>query len=95
MRQTRKDKKENMTEEEYREAVEQAAKLYSLTYNCRTVEEMVEKRTICNSYVDNLIARCSDAAAVKKDIERVFDEKYYGKIPTVRYRTSRPAKVFS
>ena len=81
--------------EEYSAAIEQAAKLYSLTYNCRTVEEMVEKRTIYNSYVDNLIARCSDAAAVKKDVERVFDEKYYGKIPTVRYRTSRPAKVFS
>lgn len=87
-----------MTEKEYKEAIEQAAKLYSLTYNCRTVAEMVEKKAIYNSYVDNLIARCSDAAAVKKvkkDIELMFDEKYYGKIPTVKYRVSRPAKVFS
>ena len=95
MRQTREDKKENMTEEEYREAIEQAAKLYSLTYNCRTVAEMVEKKAIYNSYVDNLVSKCSDAAAVKKDIEQVFDEKYYGKIPTVKYRVSRPAKIYS
>lgn len=84
-----------MTEEEYKEAVEQAAKLYSLTYNCRTVGEMVEKKAEYTSYVDNLASRCSDAAAVKKDIEQAFDEKYYGKIPTVKYRISRPPKVFS
>lgn len=85
-----------MTEKEYKEAVAQSAKLYSLTYNCRTVSEMVEKKAVYNNYVDNLVSRCSrDAAAVKKDIEQEFDEKYYGKIPTVKYRISRPPKVFS
>lgn len=84
-----------MTEEEYKEAVQQAAKLYSLTYNCRTVGEMVEKKAAYNNYVDNLVSRCSDAAAVKKDIEQEFDEEYYGKIETIKYRISRPPKVFS
>ncbi len=85
-----------MTEEEYVAAIQEAAKLYSLTYNCTSVEEMVKKRTIHNSYVENLIKESGKAAVdVKKDVAQEFDEKYYGKIPTVRCRTSRPAKVFS
>lgn len=77
-----------MTEKEYQDAVAEASRLYSHTYNCMTVEKMQEKKEIHNAFVEKLIAESQKTAEqVRKDVTEHFDENYYGKIEHIKMPT--------